>query len=179
MTIGQFSSQDPAEPISEINTTPFVDVMLVLLIIFIVTAPLMTQGLSLRLPEADAPTLPSDAPTIRIDLNAEGEILMDGVALDKGQEALRTTLADKARISPTAQVQIRADGATPYARIAEVISLAQAEGLTQIALVTATPATPSTPSTSPAAPTAPTASSKTPTPGDARRDLTPQSRPPR
>ena len=176
MTIGQFSSQDPAEPISEINTTPFVDVMLVLLIIFIVTAPLMTQGLSLRLPEADAPTLSSDAPTIRIDLNAEGEILIDGVAMDKGQEALRTALAEKARISPTAQVQIRADGATPYARIAEVISLAQAEGLTQIALVTATPATRST---SPAAPTAPTASSKTPTPGDARRDLTPQSRPPR
>ena len=142
MTLGQFSSQDQAEPISEINTTPFVDVMLVLLIIFIVTAPLMTQGLSLTLPEADAPPLPSEAVTIRIDLNAEGAVLVDGVALGTGQEALRETLADKARTSPSAQVQIRADGATPYAQIAAVISVAQTTGLTQIALITATPPSP-------------------------------------
>jgi biopolymer transport protein ExbD len=139
MTIGQFSSQDQAEPISEINTTPFVDVMLVLLIIFIVTAPLMTQGLPLSLPEADAPKLPSDSATIRIDLSADGKILLDGVALEEGQEALGAKLAAKAQATPSAQVQIRADGTTPYARIAEVISLAQAEGLTQIALITAMP----------------------------------------
>jgi biopolymer transport protein ExbD len=165
MTLGQFSSQDQAEPISEINTTPFVDVMLVLLIIFIVTAPLMTQGLSLTLPEADAPPLPSEAVTIRIDLNAAGDILIDGVALGVGQEVLRTKLAEKARTSPTAQVQIRADGVTPYARIAEVISVAQAEGLTRIALVTTS--------------TAPNVSSRTPTPADAPRDQVQQSPPSR
>lgn len=145
MTLGQFSSQDQTEPISEINTTPFVDVMLVLLIIFIVTAPLMTQGLSLTLPEADAPPLPSEATTVRIDLNAKGEIVIDGVALDTGQGALRETLAEKARTSPNAQVQIRADGATSYAHIAAVISVAQGAGLTQIALITATPSSPDAP----------------------------------
>ncbi|MFM1881535.1 MAG: hypothetical protein RLZZ344_1769 [Pseudomonadota bacterium] len=178
MGIGQFSSQAEqaeAEPISEINMTPFVDVMLVLLIIFIVTAPLMTQGLALALPKADAPPLPASAPVIRIDVAADGTVLIDSLAADGGPEGIQAQLAEKARNDPSAQVQIRADGSTPYARIAEIISRAQAAGLTQIAFVTALTAAARSPPARARPASAPT--TPTPTPADAQPDPGRPSRP--
>lgn len=140
MAIGRFLQEEPSRPISEINTTPFVDVMLVLLIIFIVTAPLMSQGLSLSLPKADAPSLPAAVPVVRVEITAQGEILIDGQALANTPEALTTALSERAaRAGPEVQLQIRADAETAYARVAAVIAEAQALGLQQIGLVT-TPA---------------------------------------
>jgi biopolymer transport protein ExbD len=141
MAIGQFTPEEPAKTISEINTTPFVDVMLVLLIIFIITAPLMSQGLPLNLPQADAPSLPTKSKSIRIEITAQGEVSVDGQAIGaqaaaqaKALESLLTEKANSAGVE--AQVEIRADGATAYARVAEVIAASQAVGLRQIGLVT-------------------------------------------
>lgn len=142
MAIGQFTPEEPAKTISEINTTPFVDVMLVLLIIFIITAPLMSQGLPLNLPQADAPSLPAKSNTIRIEITAQGEVTVDGQAIAKPPSAatamaLESLLSEKANSAGLeAQVEIRADGATAYARVAEVIAASQAVGLRQIGLVT-------------------------------------------
>jgi biopolymer transport protein ExbD len=141
MAIGQFTPEEPAKTISEINTTPFVDVMLVLLIIFIITAPLMSQGLPLNLPQADAPSLPTKSKSIRIEITAQGEVSVDGQAIGaqaaaqaKALESLLTEKANSAGVET--QVEIRADGATAYARVAEVIAASQAVGLRQIGLVT-------------------------------------------
>ena len=140
--MGQFSTEEPSKAISEINTTPFVDVMLVLLIIFIITAPLMSQGLPLSLPQTNAPSLPASTTIIRVDITAQGDIFIDGQALEGTPTALETAIAQKAlSTGPDTPLQIRADGATAYARVAEVIAQAQAAGLRQIGLVT-TPAPP-------------------------------------
>jgi biopolymer transport protein ExbD len=149
MALGQFSPEDPAKTISEINTTPFVDVMLVLLIIFIITAPLISQGLPLTLPQADAPSLPTKAQTIRVEITAQGLVTVDGQTPGDAPEtpemlgtpgptnALESLLSSKAQtLGQDVQIEIRADGATAYARVAEVIAAAQAVGLRQIGLVT-------------------------------------------
>ncbi|MBM3375838.1 MAG: biopolymer transporter ExbD [Betaproteobacteria bacterium] len=140
MALGQFSSEDPAKTISEINTTPFVDVMLVLLIIFIITAPLISQGLPLTLPQADAPSLPTKAQTVRVEITAQGVVTVDGQTPGETpttKNALESLLSTKAQtLGQDIQLEIRADGATAYARVAEVIAAAQAVGLRQIGLVT-------------------------------------------
>ena len=149
MALGQFSPEDPAKTISEINTTPFVDVMLVLLIIFIITAPLISQGLPLTLPQAEAPSLPTKAQTIRVEITAQGMVTIDGQTPGETPEtpgtsetpttknALESLLSSKAQtLGQDVQIEIRADGATAYARVAEVIAAAQAVGLRQIGLVT-------------------------------------------
>ncbi|MGA1252879.1 MAG: ExbD/TolR family protein [Burkholderiaceae bacterium] len=152
MALGQFSPEDPAKTISEINTTPFVDVMLVLLIIFIITAPLISQGLPLTLPQAEAPSLPTKAQTIRVEITAQGLVTIDGQTPGEAPEtpktpgtsetpatknALESLLSSKAQtLGQDVQIEIRADGATAYARVAEVIAAAQAVGLRQIGLVT-------------------------------------------
>jgi biopolymer transport protein ExbD len=140
MALGQFSSEDPAKTISEINTTPFVDVMLVLLIIFIITAPLISQGLPLTLPQADAPSLPTEAQTVRVEITAQGVVTVDGQTPGETpttKNALESLLSTKAQtLGQDIQLEIRADGATAYARVAEVIAAAQAVGLRQIGLVT-------------------------------------------
>jgi len=140
MALGQFSSEDPAKIFSEINTTPFVDVMLVLLIIFIITAPLISQGLPLTLPQADAPSLPTKAQTVRVEITAQGVVTVDGQTPGETpttKNALESLLSTKAQtLGQDIQLEIRADGATAYARVAEVIAAAQAVGLRQIGLVT-------------------------------------------
>ncbi|TJZ90736.1 protein TolR [Paracoccus gahaiensis] len=124
-------------PMSEINVTPFVDVMLVLLIIFMVAAPLMTAGVPLNLPETAASAVPTEQEEpLVIAVPAEGsmQVMDQPVSDDQMVTALRTALADRS----TARVFLRADGTIPYSRVVQIMGALNAAGITDIVLVTET-----------------------------------------
>ena len=124
-------------PMSEINVTPFVDVMLVLLIIFMVAAPLMTAGVPLNLPETAANAVPNeDEEPLMVSIPAEGSLtIMDQpVADEQVVTTLRTILAER----QSGRVFLRADGAIPYARVVQIMGALNAAGITDIVLVTET-----------------------------------------
>ncbi len=124
-----------ARPMSEINVTPFVDVMLVLLIIFMVAAPLTTVGVPVELPETAAQSLPSEQEEpLTVTLTAEGltTIQTTEVADDEIIPRLQAILTERA----SNKVFLRADGAIPYARVVQVMGALNAAGITDIGLVT-------------------------------------------
>jgi biopolymer transport protein ExbD/biopolymer transport protein TolR len=140
MAFGRLERNPGSRPMSEINMTPLIDVMLVLLVIFIITAPLMTSSLRLDLPKAEAGR-PSDAPAfISLALDEQGRLFFGDEALDKPALAERVRAA--AARDPATEVQLRADSRVPYGRVAELISLLQEAGLTRIGFVTESPAGP-------------------------------------
>ena len=123
---------------SEINVTPLVDVMLVLLVIFIITAPLVGGALRLDLPTTEATSAPSPGHSLSLSLDHQGLVFIDDkpVAL----EALPAVLAMQASTDATVEVQLRADQSVPYGRVAEVMGLLQKAGLTKVALAVQAPA---------------------------------------
>ena len=124
-------------PMSEINVTPFVDVMLVLLVIFMVAAPLMTAGGPLNLPQTAATAVPTEQEEpLVISIPASGAVIvMDApVAPDRIVTHLREILSQR----QSERVFLRADGQIPYARVVEVMGALNAAGLTDIVLVTDT-----------------------------------------
>lgn len=124
-------------PMSEINVTPFVDVMLVLLIIFMVAAPLMTAGVPLNLPETAANAVPNqDEEPLMVSIPVEGSLtIMDQpVADEQVVTTLRTILAER----QSGRVFLRADGTIPYARVVQIMGALNAAGITDIVLVTET-----------------------------------------
>jgi biopolymer transport protein ExbD len=117
----------------DINTTPLIDVMLVLLIMFIITIPIQTHAVKMELPVA-APAAPPTPPQIvRIDVDATGTVSWNGEVL--GREALEARLAVAAAQSPQPELHLRADRAVPYAAVAGVLAAAQRQRATRIALV--------------------------------------------
>ena len=142
MAFGRLERNPGAQPMSEINMTPLIDVMLVLLVIFIITAPLMASSLKLDLPKSEAGA-PSDAPAVvALAIDAQGRLFLGEQALDAAQE--RSMLAQRAREAarrdPATEVQLRADSRVPSGRVAEVLGWVQEAGLTRIGFVTETPA---------------------------------------
>lgn len=123
---------------SEINVTPLVDVMLVLLVIFIITAPLVGGALRLDLPATEATSAPSPSYSLSLSLDPQGLVFIDDkpVAL----EALPAVLAMQASTDAAVEVQLRADQSVPYGRVAEVMGLLQKAGLTKVALAVQAPA---------------------------------------
>ncbi|MBU3030061.1 ExbD/TolR family protein [Paracoccus marinaquae] len=124
-------------PMSEINVTPFVDVMLVLLVIFMVAAPLMTAGVPLNLPKTAATAVPSDPEEpLVISIPAEGQVTLmnEPVADDEVVGRLRAVLTER----QSDRIFLRADGAIPYARVVQVMGALNAAGYTNIVLVTDT-----------------------------------------
>ncbi|MDP1912240.1 biopolymer transporter ExbD [Brevundimonas sp.] len=140
MTFGRLERNPGAQPMSEINMTPLIDVMLVLLVIFIITAPLMTSSLRLDLPRAEGAAA-SDAPAfVALAIDAQGRLFLDDQPLDAATERPQITerVRQAARRDPLAEVQLRADRRVPYGRVAELIGWVQAAGLTRIGFVTDT-----------------------------------------
>jgi biopolymer transport protein ExbD len=136
MAFGGFDSRSgPMQPMSEINTTPLVDVMLVLLVIFIITAPLLTHAIRLDLPQAQAPTAAEPPETVTVSIDADGRLYWNDEAL-ADQAALRERLAAATAGSPQPELHLRADQQTRYQRIAEVMSAAQQAGIARIGFVT-------------------------------------------
>ncbi|WP_299554346.1 protein TolR [uncultured Tateyamaria sp.] len=124
-----------ARPMSEINVTPFVDVMLVLLIIFMVAAPLLTVGVPVNLPETAANALPTDQEeplTITVTSAGEVQIQTTAVARDELIGRLRAIASER----DSDRVFLRADGAVPYEQVMQVMGALNAGGFSNIGLVT-------------------------------------------
>ena len=124
-----------AVPMSEINVTPFVDVMLVLLIIFMVAAPLMTVGVPVELPKTTANALPSDAEEpLTVTITAEGLVMVQRTEVPRDEllGKLRAIAAERA----SDRVFLRADGAVSYAEVVQVMGALNRGGFSNIGLVT-------------------------------------------
>jgi biopolymer transport protein TolR len=137
---GRATGAGGQRPLSDINVTPLVDVMLVLVVIFIVTAPLMASAIRVDLPRADAGRAASNAQPsrpVRLSVNAQGALFLDDQPVDEA--ALATRLTALAAAAPDTEVQLRADRTVPYGRIVELMALAGRAGLTRIGFVADTP----------------------------------------
>jgi biopolymer transport protein TolR len=134
MAFGRLQRPPGAQPMSDINMTPLIDVMLVLLVIFMITAPLMASSLKLDLPKTDAGQ-PSDTPQfISIALDQQGRLYFGDDVVDAATFNARVTEA--ARKNPQTEVQLRADQKVPYGRVAELIGMIQKAGLSRLGFVT-------------------------------------------
>jgi len=135
MAFGGFEQRGgPAQPIADINVTPLVDVMLVLLVIFIITAPLLSYAIKLDLPNDPAPASEPAPATVRLSIDAAGAVYWDGDPVADAELAARMAAAAKTTTLP--EIHLRADKATRYERIAFVLSTAQQAGLAKIGFVT-------------------------------------------
>ncbi|WP_305972322.1 MULTISPECIES: protein TolR [unclassified Mameliella] len=129
------SRRSRAQPMAEINVTPFVDVMLVLLIIFMVAAPLLTVGVPVELPKTAAQALPSDPQEpLTVTLSADGTILIQNseIARDELVNRLRAVAAERS----DDRVYLRADGSVSYSDVAQIMGALNAGGFSSIGLVT-------------------------------------------
>ncbi len=121
-------------PMSEINVTPFVDVMLVLLIIFMVTAPLLTAGVPINLPDSRAAQLPSDQQQVTISIDQAGYVYIDDAAVELG--GLPQALESIPRSGEGPDITLRADRALDYGRVMAVMGELNRAGLNRISLIT-------------------------------------------
>ena len=140
MAFGRLERDPGSQPMSEINMTPLIDVMLVLLVIFIITAPLMTSSLKLDLPKAEGGAASNAPAFVALAIDAEGRLFLGDEAAQRAQLVQRAREA--ALRDPATEVQLRADSRVPYGRVAEVIGWLQEAGLTRIGFVTEAPAAP-------------------------------------
>jgi len=126
-----------SRPMSEINVTPFVDVMLVLLIIFMVAAPLMTVGVPVELPKTAANALPSEQEEpLTVTISADGTVMLQTTEI--AREELVTRLRAVAAERDGTRIFLRADGAVPYALVMQVMGALNRGGFSNIGLVTDT-----------------------------------------
>jgi len=137
MAFGRLERNPGSKPMSEINMTPLIDVMLVLLVIFIISAPLMASSLKLDLPKSDAAAASSAPAFLAVALDAKGQLFIGEAPATPAQ--LTEQARSAARRDAATEVQLRADAAVPYGRVAELIDLLQQAGLTRIGFVTETP----------------------------------------
>ena len=121
------------EPISEINVTPFVDVMLVLLIIFMVTAPLLTVGVQVDLPETSADTLPEENEPLTLTINAKGEVFIQETKIEF-KNIIQKILAVSNNRTDT-RIYVRGDKTINYGRVLEIMGLLSGSGFTKVALI--------------------------------------------
>ena len=121
------------EPMSEINVTPFVDVMLVLLIIFMVTAPLLTVGVQVDLPETSADTLPEESEPLTLTINSKGEVFIQETKIEF-ENLIKKILAVSNNRTDT-RIYVRGDKTINYGRVLEVMGKLSGSGFTKVALI--------------------------------------------
>tara|TARA_B000000460_G_C21234220_1_gene272025 strand:- start:48 stop:464 length:417 start_codon:yes stop_codon:yes gene_type:complete len=121
------------EPISEINVTPFVDVMLVLLIIFMVTAPLLTVGVQVDLPETSADTLPKDMEPLTLTINSKGEIFIQETKVEYEKIIAKIMAVSNNRTDT--RIYVRGDKTINYGRVLEIMGMLSGSGFTKVALI--------------------------------------------
>jgi biopolymer transport protein ExbD len=134
MAFGGFNENNNQAPMAEINVTPMVDVMLVLLVIFIITAPLFTHAVKLDLPNAQSTAAPEKPETITLSINAEGKLFWNNAEINEQELTNRFVIA--AQKTPIPELHLRADKSTRYEVIAKVMAGAQNNGISKIAFVT-------------------------------------------
>jgi biopolymer transport protein TolR len=123
--------------ISDINVTPLVDVMLVLLVIFMVTAPILQQGVSIDLPKVAAAPLAGDEEQLVVNVNKTGQVFLNDTPMTI--DALTTKLAAIRAARPDRQVFVRADQSVPYGQVMKTMAAVRESGLTRVGLVTEPP----------------------------------------
>lgn len=124
-------------PVSDINVTPFVDVMLVLLIIFMVTAPFLTAGVQVDLPETSSEALPGQDQPLAVTIKADGELYIQNKQVER--KNFLPTLQAIVGAKPETRIFVRGDKRVPYGTIMEVVSAMHGAGFTRVAFVTETP----------------------------------------
>ncbi len=129
-----FHTQSDQEMMSEINVTPLVDVMLVLLVVFIVTAPLLSQSLEVKLPKTVAVAGHMDTSQQTLIINAQGRISLGNVMLS--DEKLAQQLAESVAGKGDFELHIHADEAVPYGRVAQIMAIAQHAGVSRLMFMT-------------------------------------------
>ena len=134
MAFGSFNKSGDAAPMAEINMIPLIDVMLVLLVIFIITAPLLTHAVKIELPKASSQPNVVQPENVQLGVKADGEVYWNGEMVDKA--ALATRMAAAAKLDPQPEIHLRADRSTEYEKVAEVMSAAAKAGLVKIGFVT-------------------------------------------
>jgi biopolymer transport protein TolR len=133
MAFGRLERTKGEAPMSEINVTPLVDVMLVLVVILIITAPLLASSIRLELPRAEG-TQPGDAPRfLTLVLDRNGQAFLNDRPATAAQ--LAEQLAAAAKANPETEIQLRADQAVPYGKVVEVMGVAHKAGLSRIGFV--------------------------------------------
>ena len=138
MEVGRPSSHRRSN-MSEINVTPFVDVMLVLLIIFMVTAPMLDQGVEVSLPEvAEAPGLPAQQEPLVITLQKNGQILIGKARIDQLSK-LGPVIQQALKGKPDREVFLEADENVPYGRVVQVMAAVKKAGVEKLGMVTRLP----------------------------------------
>jgi biopolymer transport protein TolR len=132
--MGMSSGGNDRGVMGEINVTPFVDVMLVLLVIFMVTAPMMVQGQNVELPRAEGMALKMDENQMILSVTHEGLYFINETPI--AEEQLESKLVAIAANNPNQQVFVKADGKVPYERVAQLIGAAKKAGIPRVGLVT-------------------------------------------
>ena len=134
MAFGRLERSAQPQPMSDINMTPLIDVMLVLLVIFMITAPLMGSSLKMSLPRTEGAS-PNDTPQfVGVSIDPQGQLYVGEQLVSTAAFAQR--MADVAKHDPGTEVQLRADKGVSYGRVAEVIGMVQKAGLDRIGFVT-------------------------------------------
>ncbi|MFM0648969.1 biopolymer transporter ExbD [Paraburkholderia bryophila] len=134
MAMSPFASDDDDGLMNEINMTPLVDVMLVLLIVFMVTIPVIRHAVKIDLPHASSQKEDTKPAQVTVAIDADGNVLWDDQKVDEA--TLSTKIAQAAQADPQPELHLDADRKVPYEKVAEVMSAAQAGGLTKIGFVT-------------------------------------------
>ena len=133
MAFGRLERSPTSQPMSDINMTPLIDVMLVLLVIFMIAAPLMTSSLKMELPKAPAVQPSEGGAALALGITADGRFHVGDQAVSR-DELVRTLKTNAAR-QPQPDVLLRADQSVAYGRVAELIGLVQASGLSHVGFV--------------------------------------------
>ncbi len=133
MSFGRLERSAEHRPLSDINVTPLVDVMLVLVVIFILTAPLLASSIHLDLPKSDAAQAQANSAPLTLVINPAGQTFLNDRAIDADE--LSRELARIAAERPETELQLRADQNVPYGRVVQVMGLAQKAGLNRIGFV--------------------------------------------
>ena len=134
MAFGGFNRGGESAPMAEINMIPLIDVMLVLLVIFIITAPLFTHSVKIDLPKASSNPNLTKPDNIQLAVQADGSIFWNGEHVELATMTARMT--DAAKLKPQPELHIRADATTQYQKVATVMSAAARAGLTRIGFIT-------------------------------------------
>jgi len=134
MAFGGFSKGQNTQPMAEINMIPLIDVMLVLLVIFMITAPLLTHAVKVELPKASSAVNVVKPENIALSLDAQGRVYWNGEVME--QNDWRAHMAEAAARNPQPEVHIAADGDIAYHKVVELMSDAAKAGLNRIGFVT-------------------------------------------
>lgn len=134
MSFGSLQADEDQAPLAEINMVPLIDVMLVLLVIFLVTTPLLTHAVKIDLPQASSAPHVAAPNNVQLSIDASGRVYWNGEVVDA--VGLNQALQSAARLQPQPELHIRAERTTPYEKVAQVMSQAARLGIAKMGFIT-------------------------------------------